>query len=88
MVEPVRISNPHNSNIARDGGLIRLSNGTSLHVEVTGNQDGDAIVFIHGLGGNLNLFKPAVQATKLDHTHKLVFFDWRGHGLSPLQSKA
>ena len=83
-VEPVRVPRGLTSR-ASDGGLVEVRRGVRLHVEVSGKVDGEAIVFIHGLGGNLNFFKPAVQGTALESTHKLVFFDWSGHGLSPVE---
>ena len=55
-----------------------------LHVEASGIASGPAIIFIHGLGGNSTNFAPLISAAQLGKSHKIITFDWEGHGLSPL----
>ncbi|KZP22785.1 putative hydrolase [Athelia psychrophila] len=61
-------------------------NGKPIHAEVSGPESAPAILFIHGLGGSLNFYHPAISALGLDKTHRLVLFDLEGHGRSPLSS--
>lgn len=69
-----------------DASLLQLSTGKKLHVQQAGKQDAGAptVIFVHGLGGSLNFYKPAVQLAGLENTHRLIYFDLEGHGASPL----
>lgn len=58
----------------------------SLHVEVSGPESSPVILFIHGLGGSLNFYRPAIAASGVEKTHRLILFDLEGHGRSPLSS--
>lgn len=41
------------------------------------------VVFVHGLGGSQEYFKPLISSLKLEETSTLHLFDFEGHGLSP-----
>lgn len=41
------------------------------------------VVFVHGLGGTHEFFKPLIASLKLQETSTLHLFDFEGHGLSP-----
>lgn len=62
------------------------ANSKALHVEISGPESGPVILFFHGLGGSLNFFRPIINMTGVDKTHRLVLFDLEGHGRSPLSS--
>ncbi|KAF7972484.1 hypothetical protein HWV62_17916 [Athelia sp. TMB] len=64
----------------------RAVSGKNLHVELLGPDGAPAILFIHGLGGSLNFFHPAIASLNLSSTYRLVLFDLEGHGRSPLSS--
>lgn len=53
----------------------------SRSVWVVDEGEGDAIVFIHGLGGTSNFYDPAANA--LGGAHRVICFDLTGHGMSP-----
>ena len=55
-----------------------------LYFEQEGNQNGPAVLFIHGLGGTTNVYQPLVSSLQ---DYNLVRFDWAGHGRSSLTSK-
>ncbi|WP_296945366.1 alpha/beta fold hydrolase [uncultured Massilia sp.] len=60
---------------------VTAPDGVALAVQETGNPDGPAIVFIHGLlGSRLNW--QAQQDSALLRRYRLVSYDLRGHGLS------
>jgi pimeloyl-ACP methyl ester carboxylesterase len=42
------------------------------------------IIFIHGLGGWHKNYEPIVRKAQLAKTHRIVYFDLEGLGLSPL----
>ncbi len=71
-----------------DAALRPLPNGKSYHVELAGKQDGPALLFIHGLGGNLNFFQALARDPSISKTYKLILLDWEGHGLTPLRAGA
>jgi 3-oxoadipate enol-lactonase len=56
-----------------------------LFFEREGKQDGQTVLFVHGLGGTTNSFQAMVPdlAGDLD----LVRFDWTGHGRSGVAEK-
>lgn len=55
--------------------------GLALHVHESGNADGPAILFIHGLSQN-HLCWMAQAESALADEFRLVTFDLRGHGMS------
>jgi 3-oxoadipate enol-lactonase len=54
--------------------------GKDLWVEVEG--DGPAVIMVHGLGGTTTFYDAVAGA--LADSHKVIRFDWNGHGRSPL----
>lgn len=55
--------------------------GIDLHVEVTGNRDGQAILFIHGYSQSWLSWAKQLESNLADDFH-LVAMDDRGHGRS------
>ncbi|ORY28180.1 putative hydrolase [Naematelia encephala] len=66
-----------------DPKLVKLPSGW-IHLDTTGAESGDTIIFIHGLGGNSTNFAPLISASGVEKTYRVVTFDFEGHGLSPL----
>jgi hypothetical protein len=62
------------------------ANSKTLHVEISGPRSGPVILFFHGLGSSLNFYHPIIDMTEVDKTHRVVLFDFEGHGRSPLSS--
>lgn len=56
------------------------SNGTVLHVQVEGPEDGPVIMFANSLGTDLRVWDPLLPY--LPDRLRIVRFDKRGHGLS------
>lgn len=66
------------------GGLgLRNVNGKQLYVSGTGNEGGEQITYVHGLGGTNEYWQPLISTLDLDSSHKNILFDLEGHGLSP-----
>jgi pimeloyl-ACP methyl ester carboxylesterase len=59
---------------------VRSSDGTRLHTEVFGPNDGYPIVFTHGITCALRVW--ANQIADLSADHRVIAFDHRGHGKS------
>lgn len=64
--------------------LTRLAtSGKFAHIERFGNLSStELVVFIHGLGGSTNSYRPTVMASKVGD-RQLLLYDLEGHGLSP-----
>ena len=62
-----------------------LKNGKKLHVKTTGS--GPAIVFMHGLGSNLDYWGAVIDYSQVEKSHQVIKYDWDGSGLSPLNQK-
>ncbi|KIX07652.1 uncharacterized protein Z518_02305 [Rhinocladiella mackenziei CBS 650.93] len=63
-------------------GLTTISSGKKVNVEKigTGNR---MMVFVHGLGGNINFYTPLVDRLNQDKDYTCLLYDFEGHGLSP-----
>jgi 3-oxoadipate enol-lactonase len=55
-----------------------------LNHRVTGPEDAPTLLLGASLGTNLSMWEPQVRA--LSHSHRVVTFDHRGHGQSPVPS--
>jgi pimeloyl-ACP methyl ester carboxylesterase len=72
-----------NSTKTINGSGLTKINGKFLSYEVMGDISKPAIVFIHGIGGSAEYWKPVINALGLAKSHSLHLFDFEGHGLSP-----
>ena len=59
---------------------VRSDDGTLLHVEVRGPEDGPTVVFSHCWSTSLASWGPVVR--ELDPNLRVVLYDQRGHGRS------
>lgn len=60
---------------------VTAADGVALAVQESGNPDGPAIVFIHGLLGSRLNWEQQVDSAQL-RGYRLITYDLRGHGLS------
>ncbi len=60
--------------------MLLAVNGYSLNAECDGEEDGPALVFIHGLGATLETWQG--QADRLNSRYRVIRYDLRCHGLS------
>jgi pimeloyl-ACP methyl ester carboxylesterase len=72
-----------NSSKTINGSGLTKINGKMINYERLGDVNKPAIVFIHGLGGSAEYWKPIISVLGLASTHSLHLFDLEGHGLSP-----
>ncbi|EKG20620.1 Alpha/beta hydrolase fold-1 [Macrophomina phaseolina MS6] len=72
------------NNFAKSVGGVGLTDvgGKLLHYKKLGGDNGTPIVFIHGLGGTLDYWRPLISGASLAD-RPLHLFDLEGHGLSP-----
>src|SRR3954449_7210836 len=54
---------------------------SELFVDITGPENGPAIVFCHALGGDLSMWDR--QVPQFADRYRIVRYDLRGHGRSP-----
>lgn len=48
----------------------------------------DPIVYIHGLGGSMEFYRPLIDAANLQESHKHILYDLEGHGLTPTKASS
>jgi pimeloyl-ACP methyl ester carboxylesterase len=63
-------------------GLTKI-NDKSIYYERLGVKGGSPVVFVHGLGGTSECWKPLISTLSLANSHDVHLFDLEGHGLSP-----
>lgn len=68
---------PSNS---QDG--LELIGKKPLHVKRLGAKSGPPAIFVHGLGGSTEYWRPLIEITGLK-AYDCILFDLEGHGLSP-----
>lgn len=82
-----KATNIHTYNLDRScsgAGLTRV--GSKLfNIEQLGTGS-DSLIFVHGLGGNTEYFRPFIDAAGLEKSHKCLLYDLEGHGLSPTKA--
>lgn len=61
------------------------TDGAKVYYETTGNENGPALLFLHGGFGNIEVFNAVLPDLKRDF--KLIGIDSRGHGKSTLGSR-
>ncbi|KIJ50960.1 hypothetical protein M422DRAFT_65578 [Sphaerobolus stellatus SS14] len=90
ILDPVRSVKPQESSFpANDSRLLTIGpSQKQLHVEVSGSDNGPAVLFFHGLGATLQSYKAAVDVAGLSKKSKVILFDLEGHGQSPLSVQA
>ncbi|CAB3745773.1 alpha/beta fold hydrolase [Paraburkholderia humisilvae] len=71
---PNAIANPQSYTVTS-------SDGVRLAVQESGNPDGPAVIFIHGLLGSRLNWDAQVQSARLQR-YRIITYDLRGHGLS------
>ena len=64
---------------------VHSCDGTRLHTEVFGQQDGYPIVLAHGITCAIRVW--AYQITELASDYRVIAFDHRGHGRSGVPSR-
>src|SRR5215469_14718378 len=66
---------------------VTSKDGVKLAVQESGNPNGPAIIFVHGLLGSRLNWEAQVQSPEL-RQYRLITYDLRGHGLSGKPSGA
>ncbi|GAA5838815.1 hypothetical protein JCM11251_006748 [Rhodosporidiobolus azoricus] len=72
---------------APDGKLITLKSGVRVHAEVANADAKQTAIFIHGLGGSSTNYGALIEQLELAKSHRVITFDFEGHGLSPLSGE-
>ena len=77
----------HNLDISAGGaGLTKI--GSKL-IDVFSLGDGpETIVFIHGMGGTVEFYRPLIQAANLTASHRNILYDLEGHGQTPTKASS
>ncbi len=74
---------------AKHGGptssFVDIGGGLTVHVRDTGPRTAPAIVLLHGSNASLHTWEP--WAERLGRTHRIVRFDFPGHGLTGADPK-
>jgi pimeloyl-ACP methyl ester carboxylesterase len=70
---------------ARRAMMVRSADGTRLHTEMFGPEDGYPIVLTHGITCALRVWHNQIADLSVDH--RVIAFDHRGHGKSEVPSR-
>ena len=77
----------HNLSISAGGaGLTRI--GSKLMNVMSLGTGTEPIVYVHGLGGTTEFYRPLIQAASLSNSHKHILYDLEGHGLTPTKASS
>ncbi|BGP49584.1 hypothetical protein JCM10450v2_005479 [Rhodotorula kratochvilovae] len=71
-----------------DSKVVKLASGKELFIDVNDDagKDAPAIVFMHGLGSSTSFYEATLSDSRLSSTHRLIRYDFDGHGLSPVSA--
>ncbi|KAF6219060.1 hypothetical protein HO133_005604 [Letharia lupina] len=68
------------------GGLTKINDKLINVVEIgTGT---DPVIYVHGLGGTMEFYRPLIDAAHLKESHKNILYDLEGHGLTPTKASS
>ncbi|CAN9194321.1 unnamed protein product [Alternaria alternata] len=66
-----------------DSGLLAKVNDKPVYYKNLGSRSGPPVVFVHGLGGSSEYYRPLIHSLDITMSHQLWVFDLEGHGLTP-----
>ncbi|CAN9093157.1 unnamed protein product [Alternaria alternata] len=66
-----------------DSGLLAKVNDKLVYYKNLGSRSGPPVVFVHGLGGSSEYYRPLIHSLDIARSHQLWVYDLEGHGLSP-----
>ena len=75
----------YNLEISSGGAGLTTINGKMINIVELGTGT-DPIVYIHGLGGTMEFYRPLIDAASLKDSHKHILYDLEGHGLTPTKA--
>ena len=76
-----------NLDISCGGAGLTKINGKLVNIVELGFGE-DPIVYIHGLGGTMEFYRPLIHAADLKDSHKHILYDLEGHGLTPTKASS
>ena len=77
----------YNLDISSGGAGLTTINGKMINIIELGTGT-DPIVYIHGLGGTMEFYRPLIDAASLKDSHKHILYDLEGHGLTPTKASS
>lgn len=77
----------YNLDISSGGAGLTNINGKPMNIVELGTGT-NPIVYIHGLGGTMEFYRPLIDAANLQDTHKHILYDLEGHGLTPTKASS
>ncbi|KAL8684536.1 MAG: hypothetical protein Q9218_008247, partial [Villophora microphyllina] len=69
-----------------DVGLTK-ANDNFINIQTIGTGT-EPIIYIHGLGGTMEIYQPLIDAGNLKDTHKHILYDLEGHGATPTKASS
>jgi pimeloyl-ACP methyl ester carboxylesterase len=82
VTRPSLAANPYAPPVPDREPAVVSADGTRLHVEVHGPEDGQAVVLAHGWTCSTAFWAAQIRALAADG-HRVIAYDQRGHGRSP-----
>jgi pimeloyl-ACP methyl ester carboxylesterase len=66
-----------------DSRLLAKVHDKPVYYKNLGSRSGPPVVFVHGLGGSSEYYRPLIHSLDITMSHQLWVFDLEGHGLTP-----
>ena len=66
-----------------DSRLLAKVHDKPVYYKNLGSRSGPPVVFVHGLGGSSEYYRPLIHSLDIARSHQLWVYDLEGHGLSP-----
>ena len=67
-------------------GLTKI-NDKLINIQEVGSGT-EPIVYVHGLGGTMEFYRPLISAAGLSEFHIYILYDLEGHGLTPTKASS
>lgn len=77
----------YNLDISAGGAGLTEVNGKLINVQEVGTGS-EPIVYVHGLGGTMEFYRPLIDAANLKESHKSILYELEGHGHTPTKASS
>ncbi|KAK4696159.1 hypothetical protein P7C71_g1710, partial [Lecanoromycetidae sp. Uapishka_2] len=77
----------HNLDISAGGSGLTKINDKLINIQEIGSGS-EYIVYVHGLGGTMEFYRPLIDIAGLKESHRSILYDLEGHGHTPTKASS